>query len=424
MIDIRLIRDNPSHVKKNYLKRRQPELLLKVDAVIEKDQQWRKALKELETLNQKRNKSSIMISKAGNDKKKLVEEVKAIKEKIDKKQTKVDKLKNETTKLLMRLPNLIHDSVPYGKDDSENVEIKTWGKKRANYKPKSHVDIITEYDLADMETAAKVSGARFYYLKGDLVKLDYALQNYVMDQLMNKGFTLIEPPQMLRRGPYEGVTDLADFEDVMYKIEGEDLYLIATSEHPLAAMHMDKIFYTEKLPLNYAGISSCFRKEAGAHGKDTKGIFRVHRFNKVEQFVFCKPEDSWRIHEELLKNEEEIIQSLGIPYRIVNICTGDLGIVAAKKYDIESWMPVQGAYRELTSCSNCTDYQARRLNIKYLNDKGEKEYVHTLNGTGIATSRAMVAIIENFQEKDGAIKIPTVLHSYMNGVTELRPKTK
>jgi len=424
MIDIRILRDNPDFVKKNYMRRRQPELLLKTNKVIEKDRKWRKTLAELEKLNAKRNKASIAVSKVkGKEKKDKIIEVKKLNEQIKKKKASVDKLKQEIRKLMLRLPNIIHDSVPYGKDDEENVEIKKWGKKKSNYKPKSHVDIIKDYDLADLEAASKASGARFYYLKGDLVKLDYALQNYVMDFLSDKGFILVEPPYMIRREPYEGVTDLADFEDVMYKIEDEDLYLIATSEHSIAAMHMNETFYDKKLPLNYAGISPCFRKEAGAHGKDTKGIFRVHRFNKVEQFVFCKPKDSARIHDELLKNEEEIFQSLGLPYRVVNICTGDLGIVANKKYDIEGWFPVQGKDRELTSCSNCTDYQGRRLNIKYLNDKGEKEYVHTLNGTGIATVRVMVSIIENFQEKDGTIKIPKVLWPYMNGIKELGPRS-
>lgn len=426
MIDIRIIRNNPQFIRKNYMRRRDPELLQRLNKAIKKDEKWRKALTSLQKLNAKKNKLSKKAAEAKKKKKKeIIEKVKKLKNKIDKKKQKVDQLKKQLNQLMLRLPNIIHESVPYGKDDSENIKIKNWGKKRTNYKPISHVDIITDYDLADLEQAAKVSGARFYYLKGDLVKLDYALQNYVMDFLANKGFTLIEPPYLIRRKPYEGVTDLEDFKDVMYKIKDEDLYLIATSEHSIAAMHMDQTFFDrDQLPLNYAGISACFRKEAGAHGKDTKGIFRVHRFNKVEQFVFCKPADSWKIHEELLKNEEEIFQSLKIPYRVVNICTGDLGIVAAKKYDIEAWFPVQGKYREVTSCSNCTDYQARRLNIKYINEKGEKEYVHTLNGTGVATGRAMVAIIENFQQKNGSIKIPKVLHPYMNGTTKLKPKKK
>ncbi len=425
MLDIKLFREQPELIKDNYKKRGDPELLKKVDEVVKMDKEWRSSLKKLETLRHKRNVASIMVSKLkGKEKQEKIKEVKKVNDEIDKLEKKVNKLKEDIRKLLLKLPNLIHESVPYGKDDEDNVPIKHWGKIRKDYKPKSHVDILEEYDLGDIKKASEISGARFYYLKRDLVKLDYALQMYVLDFLEKKGFILIEPPVMIRRKPYEGVTDLSDFEDVMYKIEDEDLYLIATSEHSIAPYHMNEVIDRKKLPLKYAGISPCFRKEAGAHGKDTKGIFRVHRFNKVEQFVFCRPEDSWKIHEELLKNEEEIFQSLGIPYRVVNICTGDLGIVAAKKYDIEAWFPVQKKYREVTSCSNCTDYQARRLNIKYINEKGEKEYVHTLNGTGIATSRAIVAIIENFQNPDGSINIPKVLWKYMNGQKKIKPKVK
>jgi len=224
---------------------------------------------------------------------------------------------------------------------------------------------------------------------------------------------------MMRRKPYEGVTDLHDFEEMLYKIENEDLYLIATSEHPIAAMHMDENL--AKLPLKYAGISTCFRKEAGSHGKDTKGIFRVHQFNKVEQFIFCKPEESWKLHEELIKNAEDLLKKLEIPYRVVNVCTGEIGNIAAKKLDLEAWMPAQKTYREVVSCSNCTDYQARRLNIKYKAD-GEKRYVHTLNSTAIATSRTLVAIMENFQQKDGSVKIPKALIPYMGGLKKIEKK--
>ncbi|MEM3592402.1 MAG: serine--tRNA ligase, partial [Candidatus Micrarchaeia archaeon] len=252
-----------------------------------------------------------------------------------------------------------------------------------------------------------------YYLKNDLVLLDMALQRMVMELMVKKGFTPVYPPFMLKRKPYEGVTDLGTFEEALYKIEGEDLYLISTSEHPIAAMHMGEIIEEERLPLKYVGISACFRKEAGAHGKDTKGIFRVHQFNKIEQFVFCKPEDSWNIHEELIRNAEEIFQKIEVPYRIVNICTGEIGIVAAKKYDLEAWMPAQNTYREMISCSNCTSYQAIRLNIRYGKVGAEgKEYVHTLNSTAIATPRAIVAIMENHQDRDGSIIIPKAVVPY------------
>jgi len=415
MLDIKLFREAPELVKKNYAKRKDPKLIKNVDELIKNDKDWRASLKKLEELKRLRNEVSQQVPKLkGVEKQKKIDEMKKNNEAIAKQESQVEKLKNEINQLLLRLPNLLHESVPYGKDDSENVELRKWGVIKKDYKPKSHVDILTEYDLGDTDKASEVSGARFYYLKGDLVLLDYALMRFALDKLVNKGFTAVEPPYMLRKEPYEGVTDLADFKDVMYKIEGEDLYLIATSEHPIAAMHMNEVLDKKKIPLKYAGISPCFRKEAGAHGKDTKGIFRVHTFNKVEQFVYCKPEESWKIHEELIKNAEEIFKELEIPYRVVNICTGDIGIVAAKKYDIEAWYPTQGTYREVVSCSNCTDYQARRLNIKYLNDRGEKECVHTLNSTAIATSRVMVAIIENFQNPDGSISIPKALWPYMN----------
>ncbi len=420
---IKLIRDNPNFVKKNYLRRRDPELIKKVDLIIEYDRKWRKGLNDLQELNRKRNEASVEISKLkGKEKEKKIKEVKELVEKIEKKKEKVEKLKEKIDKLLFQMPNLLHESVPYGKDDSENVVVKKWGEKRANYNPKSHVDILKEYKLADLEAAAKVSGARFYYLLGDMVKLDYALQMYALDFFINKGFLPVEPPLMLRKRPYEGVISFEDFKEMMYKIDGEDLYLIGTSEHPLVARYMNKTLNYKELPIKLVGISPCFRKEAGAHGKDTKGIFRVHVFNKVEQIIISTQEDSWKYHEELLKNEEEFFQSLGIPYRIVNVCTGDLGIVAAKKYDLEGWFPAQKKYRELCSCSNCTEWQSQRLNIKYVDNKGKRKYVHTLNATGVATSRAMVAIIENFQNKDGTIDIPKVLWNYMGGVTKLKPR--
>jgi seryl-tRNA synthetase len=269
--------------------------------------------------------------------------------------------------------------------------------------------------LADIEKASEVSGKRFYYLKNELVMLDFALQKFALDILFKKGYILMSPPPMLRRFAYEKMVSMEDFEEVMYKIEDEDLYLIATSEHSIGAYHLNEVLEAKKLPLKYAGISPCYRKEAGSHGKDTKGIFRVHNFNKIEQFVFCRPEDSWKIHEELLAVSEEIFQKLELPYRVVNVCTGDMGGIAAKKYDMEVWMPGQDTYREVVSCSNCTDYQARRLNVKY-DEHGKRQLVHTLNSTAIATSRVMVAMMENFQNKDSSFNIPKALWPYMNNI--------
>jgi len=261
-------------------------------------------------------------------------------------------------------------------------------------------------------------------MKGQGALLDMALMSFAMEEMVKKDYVPIEPPYLMRREPYEGVTSLGDFADVLYKVESEDLYLIATSEHPMAAMFMNEVLKEDDLPIKLAGASPCFRKEAGVHGKDTRGIFRTHQFNKIEQFVFCKPEDSWKIHEELLHNAEDIVQKLGLPYRIVNVCTGDIGTVAAKKYDIEAWMPAQNAYREIVSCSNCTDYQARRLNIRYREKEGAptKGFVHTLNSTAIATGRTMVALMENYQQADGTISIPKVLRKYMGDIENINQK--
>jgi seryl-tRNA synthetase len=275
-----------------------------------------------------------------------------------------------------------------------------------------------------MERAGKVAGSRFFYLKRELVLLDMALMSFAMEELFKNGYTPIEPPYLMRREAYEGVTALSDFEEVLYKIENEDLYLIATSEHPMAAMLQNEVLLEQNMPLKLAGISTCFRKEAGAHGKDTRGIFRTHQFNKIEQFIFCAPEQSWQLHEELVHNAEGLVQKLGLPYRVVNVCTGDIGTVAAKKYDIEAWMPAQEGYREIISCSNCTDYQARRLGVRYREKEGApvKGFVHTLNSTAIATGRTIVAILENFQQEDGSIVVPKVLRKYMGDIEKISLK--
>ena len=324
----------------------------------------------------------------------------------------------------MQLPNVMHESVPTGKDESENVEIRKWGTPpQFAFKPLDHIDLGLKLDLVDLERAAKVAGARFYYLKNELVRLNYALISFALDFIARKGYTLIQPPYLLKREAISGAVALSDFEDTIYKIEGEDLYLLATSEHALNALHLGEILDGKALPLKYGGVSPCFRKEAGAHGRDTKGIFRVHQFEKVEQFVFCKPEDSWSEHERLITNAEEIFQALELPYRIVNICSGDLGTVAAKKYDLEVWLAGQQRYREAVSCSNCTSYQAVRSNVRYRDKTSEPtRYVHTLNSTFIATERTLVAIMENFQQADGSVVLPEVLGPYMDGLDAIRAK--
>ncbi|MDO9538316.1 MAG: serine--tRNA ligase [Thermoplasmata archaeon] len=424
MLDIKLIRENSEIVRDSLRKRGDDEKIQMLEELVGKDQQWRQSLDKANALKAERNKIAKQIAevkKVGGDASEQIKRSAEIPKEIARLDDETIALKTRVDEILMRLPNILHESVPVGADDSANVEVKKWGKpKEFNFELKSHGELAESLGLADFDRATKVAGAGFNYLKGDLALLDLALMNYAINCMVNKGYTLIEPPFMMRRSAYEGVTDLADFENVMYKIEDEDLYLIATSEHPMAAMFMDEIIDEDKLPLKYVGFSTCFRREIGAHGVDTKGLFRMHQFNKVEQFIFCQPEDSWKYHEELQANTEAMFQALGLPYHVVNVCTGDIGNLAAKKYDIEVWFPRQGKYGEVTSCSNCTDYQARRLNIRTGKHGGDKKSVpHTLNNTAIATSRAMVAILENYQNADGTVTVPEVLRQYMGGKEKL-----
>jgi len=415
MIDIRLVRESPQIIEKNLKKRNNPELIEMLSELRQKDDKWRKILKENEDLRKKRNVITKQIAEGkreGKDVKDKIKQAEQIPKKIKENEESLKSLRDGCDRLLLSIPNLLHESVPEGKDDSENIEIRKWGT--APKGEKSHEELLLDLGLLDLERASKVSGSGFYYMKGSLALLDYSLQRFAIDFLSERGFMLIEPPYMIKRKPYEGVTSLEDFENVMYKIEGDDLYLIATSEHSVAAMMMDTVILEENLPLKVMGISPCFRKEVGSHGKYTRGLFRVHQFNKIEQFVFSHPDDSWKIHEELQKNSEDLYKKLEIPHRIVNVCTGDIGIIAAKKYDTEALM-ADGVYREVGSNSNCTDYQARRLNIKYKDKEGApaKGYIHTLNNTALATSRTMVALIEAHQQSDGTVKVPKALKGYM-----------
>ncbi|MFW9843008.1 MAG: serine--tRNA ligase [Candidatus Thorarchaeota archaeon] len=429
MLHIRFIRENVDLIRKN-LEHRQDKLKLKdFDRLLELDERIRGLKKEIQDLRTQRNSLSREVGKLkkeGSDASKVMKQAEKVNKRITEVETETGNLEAELRKIQMSIPNILHETVPYGVDDEDNEVVKEWGgRPEFKFEVHSHVDLLDSLDIGDIPSAAKIAGSRFYYLKNELVMLDIAMQQMALEKLVKKGYTPLYPPFMMRREPYEGVTDLADFEDVMYKIEGEDLYLIATSEHPMVAMHMNDIFEPGDLPIKLAGVSTCFRKEAGSHGKDTKGIFRVHQFSKVEQFVFSHPDESWNIHEELIKNEEEYIQALKLPYRIVNSCTGDIGIVAAKKYDLELWMPGQQKYREGGSCSNCTAYQAVRLNIKYRIKKGgtEKDYLHTLNSTMVANPRTIVAILEVYQQEDGSVKIPQALHKYLpSGMKEIVPK--
>jgi len=425
MLDINLIRKNPEIVRKDLEKRGAIDKIKLLDEVIELDQEWRSEIKKLNKLREEKNKLVAEIAKLKKEKKdisQLLLTSQQLSKEIENLEKKEETKRKRIREILMTLPNILHESVPIGKNENDNVVVKSWGSiRKFNFKPKDHQDLAIPLDLIDIERAAKVAGSRFYYLKGALVELNWALIRYGLDFLKARGFKLFQPPYMLRREALEGAISFTDFEDMIYKIEGEDLYLIGTAEHPLLAYHMNEILDAKELPLAYAGISPCFRKEAGTHGKDTKGIFRVHQFEKVEQFVFCRPEESWEWHEKLLKNAEEFFQSLEIPYRVVNICSGDIGSIAAKKYDIEAWLPGQGKYREVVSCSNCTDYQARRANIRF-RDGNEIKFVHTLNSTLVATERTIIAIIENYQQEDGSIVIPKVLRKYLDNAERITKK--
>ena len=427
MLDIKMIRENSEYIRRNLERRQEPEKLTLLEEVIKVDAAWRKLTMEINNLRKRRNEISSKIGrllKEGKDTSYLKQEAETIPNMIREVEAKRDEHWEVVSNALMRLPNLLHESVPYGVDDSDNIEIRRWREPPDfGFNPKSHVELYLSLGIADFERAAKVSGSGFYYLKNELVMLDYAIIRLAIDHLIAKGYTLIEPPYMIRRKPYEGVTDLADFEDIMYKVENEDLYLIATSEHAMASMFMDEVINADALPIKLVGVSSCFRREVGAHGKYTRGLFRVHQFNKVEQFIFSLPDQSWELHEELQQNCEELYQALGLHYRVVNVCTGDIGIIAAKKYDTEIWM-ADGVFREIGSNSNCTDYQARRLNIKYRIKEGQAPagFVHTLNNTALATSRTMIAILEQYQQADGSVVVPRALRKYMNGLERIEGK--
>ena len=423
MLDIKLIRENPEIVRANLERRHQPEKLELLQQVADADKRWRELTAQVNGLRKRRNDVSQEIAqamKAGKDASSLKAEASRIPDEINAHESELEAKQAFVKNGLMRLPNLLHESVPYGKDDKDNVVVKVWGEPpKFGFSPSSHAELSQSLGIADFERAAKVTGTGFYYLRNEMALLDYSIMRYAMDLLLSRGYSLIEPPYMIRRSFYEGVTDLGDFENVMYRIEDSEnlkdpLYLIATSEHPMGAMLKDEILNADQLPIKMCGVSPCFRREIGSHGKYTKGIFRVHQFNKIEQFIFCLPEQSWELHEELQRNSEALYEGLDLHYRVVNVCTGDIGSIAAKKYDMEAWM-ADGEFREVGSNSNCTDYQARRLNTRYRMKEGQAPagFVHTLNNTAIATSRTMIMIMEQYQQADGTIKVPKALQKYM-----------
>ena len=421
MLDPKLIKEKPEVIK-DMLKARSVEFDL--EGLIDSDQKRREFITKTDELRKKKNQVALNISekkKKGEDISSILTEMKSVSEELSKLEVDQNNIEKKYLKLATSIPNLIHESVPIGEDDESNKEIKKWGNiPEFDFKIKDHIDISEDLDLVDLERAAKVAGARFYYLKNDLVRLNQALINFGLDFLREKGYSVVQPPYMINRESMEGAVIAEDFEEVIYKIDNQDLYMIGTSEHAMAAMHSKEIIEGKDIPKKYAGISPCFRKEAGAHGRDQKGIFRVHQFDKIEQFVFSKPEDSWKEHEKLLSIAEEFYQKLEIPYRVMLLSTGDTGNISAKTYDIEAWMAGQNAYREIVSCSNCLEYQARRLKIRFRDKTNEDtQYVHTLNSTLIATTRVLVAIMENFQTKDGHIRIPEVLQGYMGNQKEI-----
>ena len=414
MLDPKIIRDKPELIKQ-MLKDRAVEF--DFEKMLELNKTRKEMMMQSDELKQKRNQMSVKIGnekKVGNDASELLKEMGDISKKLDELESSRKTVDENYHNLSFSIPNLIHDSVPKGANESFNKEVRTWGEiPKFDFDVKDHIDLGLELDIVDLERASKTAGARFYYLKDGLVKLGQSLTAFALDFVSSKNYNLIQPPYMINRQSMEGAVIADDFEDVIYKVQDEDLFLIGTSEHAIASMYYDEILEGSKIPLRYASISPCFRKEAGAHGKDQKGIFRVHQFEKIEQFIFCRPEESWEEHEKMIKSTEEFYQQLEIPYRLMLLSSGDMGKVSAKTYDIEAWMAGQNAYREIVSCSNCIDYQSRRLKIRFREKSNEDtKYIHTLNSTLVAIERTMVAILENNQTKDGHVEIPKVLQKY------------
>ena len=424
MLDIAMFRDQSDLIRADHDRRGVPHDA--IDEIIRLDEEWRKAQYDADQIRRERNAAAKGIAeakKAGDSTaaESIIAEVADLGNKISDLGAYADECLEKRDSLRMKVPNILHPDVPVGEDDQKNTLHSLHGDKaELGFEPRNHNDLIEMNGWVDQARGAKVAGSRFYFMQGDLARMEMALQQYSSDFLIDKGYTLVQPPLMMNRAAYEGVTDLSDFETVMYGIEPDKYYLIATSEHPLTAMRMDEIIEPSELPIKMVGVSQCFRREVGAHGLSDRGIWRVHQFTKVEQIVICHPDDSWSHHEELLDNAVGLWDSLGLHYRVVNICTGDMGTVAAKKYDLEAWLPGADAYKEVVSCSNCTDYQANRLRMRYRTTDGN-EAVHTLNSTAVATSRALVAILEQNQLEDGRVSVPDVLRPYMGGQEALRP---
>lgn len=426
MIDIKLIRENPELVKENIKKKFQTEKLPTVDKIKKKDEEWRALKTKVDELRHERNSISKEISeakKSGKNPTALMKKAKSIPEKIAEFESRSLKLEEEIKELILTIPNILHKSVPIGKDSSENVEREKIGKpKKFNFEVKNHAELGEALGGLDFDSAADLSGNGFYVMKGDLALLNQALINYARDFMGSKGYQYVEPPLMIRKKILDGVYSAKEIDQMAYKAEGEDLYLIATSEHPVIGMFINKTLRKEDLPIKLTAYSMCFRREIGSHGIDEKGLYRTHQFNKQEMVIICHPEDSYKYYDELLSLSKQLFKNLEIPIRELESCSGDLSDLKAKGADLEAWSPRQEKYFEITSVTNMEEAQARRLNIKFVDEKNERRFVHTLNNTAIATSRALVAILENFQNADGSVTIPKVLIPYMHGKKKLEAR--
>ena len=426
MLDIHMFRDNQEQIRADHDKRGISHE--KIDQVIHFDKLWLSLQHQTNQLRQKKNTAAKGISeakKSGDEERAqaILAEVASLGAEISRLEAETQEAVEQRDSIRMSIPNLLHPKVPQGADESGNTVHSAYGSKpEFDFEPRTHNELIEMNKWVDLKRAAKITGSRFFFLKGDLARLELALQTFAVDFIGQRGFTFVQPPVMMNRQAYEGVTDLNDFETVMYGIEPDKYYMIATSEHPLTSMYMGETIPEDMLPLKIVGVSPCFRREVGSHGQSDLGIWRVHQFTKIEQIVIAKPEQSWDLHEELLQNCIDLWNELGLHYEVVNICTGDMGTVAARKYDLEAWLPGAGQYKEIVSCSNCTDYQANRLQIKYGQPgHANQPIVHTLNSTAVATSRALVAIMEQNQLADGRVSIPEPLIPLMGGQTILEP---
>jgi seryl-tRNA synthetase len=417
MLYINFIKENYGRVKESLNKRGQPEKEEWLNIILERDKKWRILKQKADKLRQKRNELTEQIRKLKTDKKpydNILRQAKEIPNKISIIENEMSELKTQINSYLGKLPNILHEKVPIGKNENDNVPFKFSGKKpEFNFELISHGELLEKTGLADFEAARTNAGQGFNYLEGDLAELDLALQRFGIDFLLKKGFKLVLPPLVLNRSTLGSTVTLQDFEDTIYKFEDEDLYLIGTGEHPLVSKYKNKTLNRKDLPIKICTLTPCFRKEIGSHGVDTKGLFRVHQFYKVEQVIISDHESSYELLDQMEGITEEFFKKLDLPFRVVEICSGDLGDKQTKQYDIEGWFPRQEEYRELTSASNTEEYQSAALNTKYI-EGDEKKFCHMLNNTMVATSRAMVAIIENFQNKDGTITIPKQLRKYMN----------